>query len=107
MNLTVNFYPFLLSIIENSPLNKKSNSLLVYKSSQLLLTLTTREVKPTSCLQFSHSLSLSLNFTSKNLNILLAITLSRLCPQEVKPTSCYKSRNYYNSIINLEQIKKN
>ena len=81
MNLILNIYPFRLTIIENSPLNKKSNSLLVCKSSQLFLTLTTQEVKPTSCLQFSQPLS-----------------------QEVKPTSCYKSRNYYNSIINLEQI---
>ena len=94
-----NFYPFRLTLIESSPLNKKSNSLLIYKNSQLLLTLTTKEVKPTSCLQFSQPLS-----------------------QEVKPTSCYnslknqlprsqthffyKSRNYYNSIINLEQINK-
>ena len=68
MNLTLNFYPFRLTIIKNSPLNKKSNSLLVYKSCQLLLTLTTQEVKPTSCLQFSQPLS-----------------------QEVKPTSCYNS----------------
>ena len=97
MNLTLNFYPFRLTVIENSQLNKKSNTLLVYKSCQLLLTLTTHEVKPASCLQFSQPLS-----------------------QEVKPTSCYnslknqlprsqthffyKSRNYYNSIINLEQI---
>ena len=49
MNQTLNFYPFRLTIIENSPLNKKSNSLLVYKGSQLFFTLTTQEVKPTSC----------------------------------------------------------
>ena len=68
MNLTLNFYPFRLTIIENDPLNKKSNSVLVYKDSQLFLTLTTQEVKPTSCSQFSQPLS-----------------------QEVKPTSCYNS----------------
>ena len=68
MNLTLNFYPFRLTIIRNSSLNKKSNSLLVYKNSQVFLTLTTHEVKLTSCLQFSQFLS-----------------------QEVKPTSCYNS----------------
>ena len=100
MNLTLNFSPLRLTIIENSPLNKKSNSLLVYKSSQLLLTLTTQEVKPTSCLQFSR------DSTPKKSNPVLVTILSRLNSQEVKPTSCYNYRNYYNSIINLEQINK-
>ena len=86
MNLTLNFYPFRLTIIENSPLNKKSNSLLVYKSSQLFLTLTTQEVKPTSCLQFSQPLS-----------------------QEVKPIFCYNSlktqllRNQTHFLLQISQ----
>ena len=116
MNLTLNFYPFRLTIIENSPLNKKSNSFLFYKGSQLFLILTTQEVKPTSCLQFSQHLSQEVkstscynslkNSTPKKSNPLLVTILSRFNSQEVKPTFCYKSRNYYNSIINLEQINK-
>ena len=115
MNLTLNFYPFRLTIIENFSLNKKSNSLLVYKSSQLFLTLTTQDVKPTSCLQFSQPLSQEVKPTS-------CLQFSQPLSQEVKPTSCYnslktqlprsqthffyKSRNYYNPIIKLEQINK-
>ena len=100
MNLTLNFYPFGLTIIENSPLNKKSNSLLLYKDSQLFLTLTTQEVKPTSCLQFSQPLSQEVKLTS------FYNSLKDSTPKKSNLLLVTQSRNYYDSMISLEQINK-
>ena len=120
MNLTLNFYPFRITIIKKSP-----------------LFLTHQEVKLASCLQKLSTL-INSDHPRSQTHFLFTI-LSRLNSQEVKATSCYnslktqlprsqthfllqfsqnsipkepnsllvtQSRNYYNTIINLEQINK-
>ena len=120
MKLTLNFYPFRLTIIENSPLNKKSNSLLVYKSSQLFVTLTTQEVKLTSCLQNLSTIVNSNHRRSQTHSLFTILTTSLLKSQtnfllQFSQDSTLKksnsilftqSRNYCNTIIHLEQINK-